>query len=285
MWFIWALLSAFVSSVSVVFNKKTLKHISSVTLSLAIFLLPIPILLLLALNQKNDIQWEKYVIGILGTGGCFVIAKTVMFEAIKQSSLSKIYPLFSITTFFTYLFGLIFLHEHIKLLGIIGIFLTILGTYLINIDQAKEDILLPFKLLMRSKESIVLLFSLLLSSLTSVFDKTAIQSSNIIVAYLGGNIVSSSLLIVYSIVRKKRIADEFKTKIGSLFIASMIYMILVLLVYSGFAAGPIALVSGVKKLELLFVLFFSWIFFHDKPSKHSFIASICMLMGIVFMKI
>jgi len=102
---------------------------------------------------------------------------------------------------------------------------------------------------------------------------------------LGGNIISSILLIGYSIVRKKQVTREFKTKFGSLFIASMIYMILVLLVYSGFASGPIALVSGVKKLELLFVLLFSWIFFRDKPSKHTFLASICMLLGIVCMKI
>jgi len=281
----WALLSAVVSSVSVVLNKQIMKRISALTLSLATFLFPIPILLLLTLNQNNTVHIWRYLIGILGSGFGFVIAKTIMFETIKQTSLSKVYPLFSLSTFFTYIFGLIFLNEHIKLLGVIGILLTIIGAYLINVDSAKEDILMPFKLLFKSRASFLLLLSLLLSSITSITDKIAIVSSNIPAAYLGGNIVSTTLLIIYIIIRKKHVKEEIKQEFSLLSVASIIYMLLVFLVFYGFASGPVALVIGVKKLELFFVLFLSWIFFDDKPSKHSLIASICMLLGIVFMKI
>jgi len=64
----------------------------------------------------------------------------------------------------------------------------------------------------------------------------------------------------------------------------MIFTLLYFLVIFGFKDGPIALVSGVKKLEVLFVIFFSFILFNERPAKKTYLAAVIMLLSVFMIK-
>ncbi|MBI4226620.1 hypothetical protein HY612_05915 [Candidatus Roizmanbacteria bacterium] len=62
-------------------------------------------------------------------------------------------------------------------------------------------------------------------------------------------------------------------------------MLLALIIFLGFISGPVALVHGVKKLEVIFVLALGYFLFGDKPTRGSWIAASVMIFGVVLIKL
>ena len=69
------------------------------------------------------------------------------------------------------------------------------------------------------------------------------------------------------------------------FVTITIFAILALLYFYSITTGALALVSGVKKLEVFFVLIFGWLIFGDKPKREVWIGSLIMLVGVFLIKL
>jgi len=78
---------------------------------------------------------------------------------------------------------------------------------------------------------------------------------------------------------------EVKNNLKWLTINGIIYGCISLLVFAAYTGAPVAIVMSIKRLQIFFVLLFSWIFFHDKPSKQSWIASAMMVLGVLLIKL
>jgi len=287
MWFWYALASAIISAISVTVNKRLLHKIHVPLLSWSLFAFPIPFLIVLAIREGLPTVNRLFFTAIVSSSLCFAIAKTLSLSSIKNSLLSKIYPLQSVGLLFVYLLGIIFLSEVIEIVNLIGLFLIIIGVYIFNIEKAKENFLEPFKLLFTNRIFLLFLISILLSSITPIFEKTAIINSNPpspIFVLLTENVLMSVLLSGYLTHKDRFWLREIKNNFWLLLLSSLIYTSLALFVFMGFSSGQVALVVGIKKLEVLFVLLFSWLFFHDKPTRHAWIASLIMLVGVVLIK-
>ena len=288
MWFWYAILSAVISAFSVILNKLILKKVNTLLLTWSLFALPLPLLFLLSFKDVIPKINNLFFLGITGSSLSFVFSKTITLNSIKNNLLSKIYPLVSFSTFFTYIFGLILLSESIKLTAVIGLLIIILGGYILNAENARENILKPFKMLFLEKSSYVFLFAMILSSATSIFDKiglTNVNPSNPTFVLFSENAFMTVLLTGYLTHKDKNWVNEIKNNFWFLFLASLIYMTLVLVAFLGFISGPVALVIGVKKVEILFVIILSFLVFKDKPDKHSVIAAVCMLCGVILTKL
>lgn len=66
------------------------------------------------IDKTPEVNW-LFLVGTLGSAIFFVIAKTMTNYSMKNSLLSKIFPLSALGAVFTYLFGLILLSETIGL--------------------------------------------------------------------------------------------------------------------------------------------------------------------------
>jgi len=288
MWFWYALASAIISAISVIVNKRVLHKVHALLLSWSLFAFPIPFLTILLLKDGLPIVNRSFFTAIVAASLCFAVAKTLALSSMKNSLLSKIYPLQSVGLLFVYLLGIIFLSEVIKIINLIGLFLIIIGVYIFNIEKAKENFLEPFKLLFTNRIFLVFLVSIILSNITAIFEKTALINSNPrspIFVLLIENMLMSVLLSGYLTHKDRFWLREIKNHFWLLMLSSLIYTSLALFVFMGFSSGPVVLVIGIKKLEVLFVLLFSWVFFHDKLTRHTWIASLIMLAGVVLIKI
>jgi len=176
MWFWYAIGSAFVSAISIILNKKALKNINASLVSWSLFAFSIPILAYPALKdgwpKLNAIFW----IAITASVVSFAYAKTLTLKSLKGSLMSEIVPLAFFMVLFNYLFGLIFLSESLRLIPIIGLIFIIAGGYFLKVEEAKEDILKPFKLLLTNKGSRAYLLAMIIMPLTSIFDKYGLKN-------------------------------------------------------------------------------------------------------------
>ena len=101
-----------------------------------------------------------FLIGATLSAISFSIAKTLTLDSIKKGVMSKIYPLVSLGPIFTYILGIIFLSEQINFFGVVGLFSIVLGLYILNIEQAHEGMLKPFKFLVTDRISLIFILKL-----------------------------------------------------------------------------------------------------------------------------
>lgn len=287
MWFWFALAAAILGSVETYANKKALHTVSPYLMTWAAFALNTPLVLLFLYKEGfSSFNWIFFA-ATTTSSVVFVVSKVLKNQTMKVGLLSKLIPLSAFGSFFTYLLGLFFLGENIKFVGVMGLFLIMFGTYTLNIDKAKEHFLEPFKFLFKDKISLVYLFAVLLNSVASLSDKIGLSNtfpSNPSMELLVENVIMTAILTVLMVKKEKLWKKELKSNFWILFIYSTIYAVVSLLIFIGFTTGPIALVMGVKKLELLFTLVLGYLFLNDKPPKHAWIATAILLLGIVLVR-
>src|SRR3989338_7347641 len=288
MWFWYAIFSALVSAISIILNKKALKNINASLVSWSLFAFSIPFLAYPALKdgwpKLNTVFW----IAITASVVSFAYAKTLTLKSLKGSLMSEIVPLAFFMVLFNYLFGLIFLSESLRLIPIIGLVLIVVGGYFLKVEEAKEDILRPFKLLLTNKESRAYLLAMIIMPLTSIFDKYGLKNIHPVnqsFLLLLENFMITVLIGFYMTKKDHKWVTDLKNNFWSLCLNGVVYTILALLFLYGITTGAVALVSGVKKLEVFFVLVLGWLLFGDKPKRGVWIGSLIMLVGVVLIKL
>lgn len=288
MWFWYALAAAGVGAVSIIINKRALGRVSAKVLTLALFTVPIPLLLILTIPTGMPPLNASFVFGVVGSSLAFVVAKTITNESIKQSLLSHIFPLTAFGSLFTYVLGVLFLSEYLTLPAVIGLVTVAIGAYMLNIESAREDILKPFRLLVTDRHSFLYILAMVLTALSSIFDKIAVSATfhaGVLWTLLWENIIMSILLLWNLIRTEKRWIRDVGRHFGTLLVAGIVYMGLSYLVLSGYIDGPVALVTGVKRLQIVFVLMLSHIVLGDRATKHVWLGTLIMIAGVVLLRL
>lgn len=290
MWFWLALFSAVLGAVDVILSKKALHGVSAAVLAWFLFASTIPILILLAYFEGVPVLSLHFFVAVIASSLIFLFAKMITNGALKRNLVSKIMPLSSFGGFFTYIFGLIFLGETIRPVPLFGLFSVILGAYILNADQAREDFFKPFKLIFLRKESLIFILAVMMSSFTAILDKSAIAStipSSPIFTLLIEQIIMSVFLGAYLIKREKKSwVGEIKNNYLVLVLNSAVFLGQGLLVFYAYnLGGAAALVVGVRRLQLFLILLMGYIFYKDKPTKHTWIATAIMILGVLMIKL
>lgn len=289
MWFWLSLASAILGAVDILFNKKTLKHVSPVVLFWAQNAFSIPLLLLFILKVGIPIISDKFYFVVIGSAITWAIGKVMYNHGLKSHLISQIIPLTSFGVIFTYFFGLLFLGQNIKLIPMLGLFSVIVGSYVLNVDQAREDILKPFKLIFGNTIVIIFLVGMLLTSMTAIFDKLSLENtfpSSVLFVILVENILETAIATPYLLFREKNTwIKEVKQNFGLLLLNSFVLLVIGFLIFNAYTLdGPVALVLGVKRLQIIFALLLGYLFLKDKPTKHSWLASLIMIAGTLMIK-
>ncbi|MDP2692006.1 MAG: hypothetical protein Q8O88_00015, partial [bacterium] len=249
-------------AVDVILNKQSLNKVSAPVLTWSLFTLSIPPLIFIVIRSGVPDLNQIFFVGTIGSSLAFVFSKTITNHTLKQNLLSKVFPLTAFSGIFTYIFGLILLSETIRLTPLLGVLSVILGSYILNADQAKEDFLMPFKLLFTKKASIFFLIAIMLGSITAVFDKLAMNNTmptNPAFTILVEQVIMSAMLTAYLLrIESKTWVNQLKDNFWILFLNSIVFLIVVFLVFYAYIGGPVVLVLGIKRLQIFFILLMSY---------------------------
>ncbi|EKD23189.1 MAG: Integral membrane protein DUF6, partial [uncultured bacterium] len=266
-----------------------LKEVSPSVLTWCTLLLATPIVAIYAINEGiPSINW-LFFIGVIGSVIFYSAAAITRFRAMKATELSTIYPLVSLGPIFTMIFAFLPpLNEKPHSLAIFGVIIIFLGCYILNVSNAKEGLFKPIKLLFENKISALMILSVVLESIILIFDKLAIVNTmpgNSTFALMCENIliILGFLPILY--LRKIDFTSQiFKNKWIFLLIGTL-NSVSTILAFSAVSGGNVGIVSAIFKMQLLFVLLFSFIFFKDKPKLETVIGSVIMIAGVVLIKL
>src|SRR3990167_10058585 len=112
-----------------------------------------------------------FFFGVIGSVLFYIVSQVVGFKAMRMANLSAIWPLISLGPIFTLLIALLPpLSERPSIIATSGVFLTLVGVYLLNATKLKGGVLEPIKSLFNNKASLLMMFSVLTNSVVIVFD-------------------------------------------------------------------------------------------------------------------
>jgi len=288
MWFWQALASAFLVGLSIVIGKKLLSNVGTVLVTWSLFTLSIPLLAVIAFSNGIPKIEPLFYLGVCGSGMVFVFAKLIEMRSIKERSFHLVYPLTVFSTVFTYILGVFVFQEYISTLAIIGMTVTLVGAYILNVEKTKEGVFEPFMYLLKDKFSLLLLFAMFLTAISSIFDKVAllhVQGSNPSITLVFENIIMSSFLVAVLTKRNRQWMTQVKKYFWWLLLMAVLYALGGIFTFQAFVGGTVALTSAVKRTQVLWVMLYGVLFFHERPPKHAWIATILMISGVILLRL
>lgn len=213
------------------------------------------------------------------------IALILYMKAIKVSPLSITLPFLALSPIFMIFTSNLILGERLDQYGIMGIVLTAIGAYLLNVRTTRKGILEPFKAIGRERGSVYMIVVAFIYSITSNLGKMAIlHSSPLFFAATYLPILAAILFPVLVWKNHGKMKQIFSH--GTIF--SLIGLALAFATITHFLAVSIAevpYVISVKRMSLLFGIMYGAIWFKETNIRERLIGGIVMIVGVIIITI
>lgn len=287
MWFIFALLFALTTAITIFLAKKIMQETGEYLYLLISNLLTLPFLFFLIVTfyqipEVDTAFWiQSAVASILGiTGGILA------YKAIKIEDISLVSPIAAFNPAFTALVAFIFLNEAIALKGWLGIVLICAGAYFLEISKRKENILKPLSSLFKNKGVQLSLIAYFLWAITPIFQKNAIFHTYPQVppytSFIGmiGSVIFLSAICFRSYSKGFKLAKKYLKLFIFLGILGSVGQASAMLAFSSTNLG---FATAVFKLSIIFTIILGWLFFKERNIKDRLLGSIVMLVGVILL--
>ena len=286
LWFVLAFISAVLSATAAISQKKVLFKLEalefSFLLSLFNMIFSLPFLFI---NDLSIITFNTllllYLKTILGT-----LAFWCVMLAIKNLEISKALPLMVLTPGLVALSAFAFLGESLTSLEISGMLLLLAGTYILE-SKAKQDILMPFKVFIKSKNHHYIIFALLLFTATSVLDKTLLSRFSLEPpAFIGFQHIFMAFNFSLIILMTSRQPVKIVRSVSPDLWLWIIFISLLTVGYrfsqiESFKDAPVALVLAIKRTSVFFAAIIGGRIFKEKRLLLKAAATIIMIAGAI----
>lgn len=198
-WVLFALLAAFFRSLVDVFGKKSVQHLDAYVVAWAWRFFSLPFLLALLFIIDIPTLGEWFWLALVAHGLLSALTTILYIKAIQASDLSLTIPILSFTPGFLLITSPIMLGEVISLMGIAGVLLIVMGSYLLNFKERRNGFFGPFKALFRERGPRLMLVVAVLWSIQGNIDKIGLLNSSTlfwpIATYVFITIILSGVLL------------------------------------------------------------------------------------------
>jgi len=285
-WFILAFVSAVFSALSTLAEKKSLFSLDALDFSyiISIITLVFSIPFFIMAPAQNDITASLIILFI----------KTVLSAAaflfvmlsIKNLELSEALPLLAISPGLVAVLAFFFIGDVLSVFEWIGIFLIVIGTYVLELKKNGAGFFAPFKTLFKSSKYGYVLGAVALFTITSLMDRILLKRYNLPpYTFMAYQQLFYGIIFFFVILSKRKSAVtsfKFLNKETWLLIIT-VAVFTVVYRYTQIAAiklAPVGLVLAVKRLSILIAIIIGGKLFNEQNLTKRVIAAVIILVGI-----
>ncbi len=281
LWFFLSLVAALSQSGNDAISKRFFSDLTPYEMGLIRLLFALPFLLaglrVIAWPPLDRTFWWCMGVGL----PLELIAFLCYMRAIKVSPLSLTLPFLAFTPAFVILTGSVILNETLSKWGILGIMLIGIGSYVLNLSDAKQAWNAPFKAVFKEQGSWLMLLTAMIYSLTATIGKLAIQHSSpeffgisyfVFFAFL--------LMVLFPFMPGARVSHLIRRPLIGLFAG----LSLVTMIFSHTYAISLvqaAYMLSVKRSSILFGVLFGAIIFKEEKVSERFLGAAIMMVGVL----
>ncbi len=282
MWVIFAILNPISESVRSLFIKKASQQTEPIILTWANNLIPVllfPVVMWLTGTEiKSNIHFWY---GFLCAGVIQITASVLYMQAIANGDISTVVPMLSFSPLFLLIFGPIIIGEFPNGMGLAGIVLIVAGSYLLNLDLKRMNLLEPFKSMIKNKGTRLMFIVSILWALSGTFDKISITNSSVIQHITFTNLLIFIVITTYLLYKKKLKWEIIKGAKGNLALISGFTTASYFFHYSALALTLVAYVVALKRMSGMFAVILGAVFLKEANIKQRILGSFIMFIGVL----
>ncbi len=229
----------------------------------------------------DEVFWLAFGISLPVNG----IAYILYLHAIKLSPISLTVPLLAFTPVFMIVTGNLVLAEKINSLGAIGIFLIVIGSYVLHFDKGVKGFWQPFAAFSREKGAWFMLLVAFIFSYAAVLGKQAmIHSSPLFFTYTFFLAFNVLLLFGFFILKKTSWPDLISFRWRGCLLGGLLFFHVSchgLAIMLNTAAYMIA----VKRSSIVFTVILSGVILREDNFRIRFLGTLIMFLGVIIIAI
>lgn len=289
MWFIFSLLFAFTTSVSIILAKKIMTGMNEYLFLFlsGIFTIPFLFLIIMFSYPIPKVDQTFWIDTGISTA-LNVLAGVLAYRAIRISEVSLISPVAAFNPIFTAIISFFTLREVITEKGWFGILLICVGAYLLQRSKLTRNFFEPIKLFFNNRAIRLSLLAYFIWALTPIFQKVSIIHTYpevppyaSFIGLTGTTLIYAFPAIVYSNNVKFLIKKNFKR----LLLFALLGAVGQAAAFSAFSLTSVGLATALFKLSIIFSVVLGWIFFKEHDIKSRLAGSLVMLSGVALLVI
>jgi len=203
--------------------------------------------------------------------------------AIKKSPISLIVPFLSFTPVFLILNAYVIAGDKVTPVGVFGIMLVVLGSFVLNHEGGRSGFLRGFMLLTKDTGVRAMMIVAFIYSITSSMGKVAILHSSPV-------FFASSYFIVVTIIMAPIVwwkgygdFDKFKCSgsLRNLALSSLMFGIMVITHMIAISLTNVAYMISVKRSSVLIGVIYGYAMFKEGNIRKRFLGAMLMFIGII----
>lgn len=281
MWFLFSFLTAFFESLKDVFSKRGLKkdideYVVAWSLKFFAVLALIPLTFFSSIPLLGPRLWPALFAG----GTLNVIAAILFMKALKHSDLSLTIPMITFTPLFLLATSPLMIGEWPKPLGLAGVLLVVLGSYVLNIKERHAGFFAPFKALVREKGPRLMLIVAFIWSITSNFDKIGVKNSSPLFWVLAMNVYMALVLLPIVLYKSRQGVKVVVANWKSLLPVGLFNATAQIFQMTAVSLTLVAYVISVKRTSVIFGVIFGALLFKEKGLKERLVGAAIMVAGV-----
>ncbi len=285
MWFIFAFLTAFLTSVNDVIRKRTAHKTDVYVVAWGMRFFSLFFLLPVFFFIKPPVIQPTFWIALAVSGMILTYTTLLYNKSIQLSDLSLTTPMLTLSPIFLLVTSPLILGEFPSRAGLVGIVLTVMGSYILNSKETQKGYLAPFKAMLTERGPRLMLMVALFFSVGANVDKIGVVNSSPFFWVLSLNIVSSLLLLPIMFWRTRNILPKIKTEMKYLVGMGLIDALALICQMTALTMAIVPYVISVKRTSALMSSLFGFFVFKEKGARERLIGVVLMLAGLIFITI
>lgn len=273
-WFVFAFCTALFRSFTDVFSKKGLQKVDEYVVSWSLrffgFLFLVPLLIFGIPSIGVNFFPSLVVAGILNA-----VSTVLYIKALKCSDLSLVVPMTAFTPLFLIFVSPFIVGEVPTTLGIGGVILIVVGSYVLN-SEKKRGYLRPLKALIHERGVQFMLGVAFLWSLGSTLDKVGVLNSSPFFWALSLQAITTILLTPFFLSRTRQLRSY-----RSLVPIGLLSAVTVVFQYVAITMTLVTYVISIKRTSTIMSVIFGRAVFKEKAFQRRIIGAAIMIIGVI----
>jgi len=279
MWYLISILSGFFFASADALSKREAQRTPAIVLAWVreFYALPflLPLLFFIEIPELEPGFWSAMAILVF----LDIITTFLYMRAIQIAPLSLTIPYLGLTPIFLLLVPVIVLGETLSLIGIAGIILVSVGTYMLQIDRAKYGLFEPWLAIFKNRGSLYMLIVAMLYSITATYGKLAIiKSSPLFMTIIYFALLALSFTIILMVTQLRKMKILFEHPIPKLSIG-LAMALMAVTHFTAIGMIQVAYMISIKRLSLLFAIIYGAVLFKEKNIKERLLGGMIILAG------
>ncbi|WP_429221579.1 EamA family transporter [Methanobacterium oryzae] len=279
--YLFATLSAFFESMKEVFSKKGLKDVDEYIITWAFGFFALPFLALPLVFFKTPNLGSAFWLALIIGGILNLLATVFHMKSIKKSDLSVTVPLMAFTPLFLLITAPLIIGEYPTLLGIIGVVLIVIGSYVLNFNDKEKGYLTPFKAMLEEHGPRLMLVAAFLLSLSSTVDKIGVLNSSPIFWAFSVHIFTTLTLapiLLYEIENHLKISS---TELKILISIGIFSALSIIFQMTAISLTLVAYVIAIKRTSIVISVLLGHFIFKEIDIKERLLGASIMIIGVI----